>query len=230
MATLETGGTLRGGKDAWLLVKFKVDDPVVQEVFAGEVVPFGMVHANHGSRASYLMLTPIRVVCANTLGMAHEGRQVDQYVKVVHRGGARIRLVEAAERMFSGIVERYKVIALQYSAMKARILTVDEFTASVLDTLAPLPEASDVASSRGFTAAMNRAETRRTTLRLHWEGGRGHAGDHSAWEAYNGAIETLDHEEGVFTVRGSRVESMLMGRLQDQKQKVADAIYALCRN
>ena len=42
-AVLETAGALRLGEDVWILVRFDLDDPVVQEVFADEVKPFGLL-------------------------------------------------------------------------------------------------------------------------------------------------------------------------------------------
>ena len=66
-ATIETAGALREGRDVWLLVRFDVQDPVVQETFADEVVPFGLLSNNHvGKRQVVMQETPIRVVCSNT--------------------------------------------------------------------------------------------------------------------------------------------------------------------
>lgn len=50
LASLETGGALRDGRDAWMLVRFNIDSPVVQEVFADEVIPFGMISNNHSGQ------------------------------------------------------------------------------------------------------------------------------------------------------------------------------------
>ncbi|MGH7500750.1 MAG: hypothetical protein ACREL7_03235 [Longimicrobiales bacterium] len=32
---------LRSGRDVWMLVRFNVNSPIVREVFADELVPFG---------------------------------------------------------------------------------------------------------------------------------------------------------------------------------------------
>src|SRR5688572_35450 len=38
LASLETGGALRAGRDVWMLVRFNIDSPLVREVFADEVI------------------------------------------------------------------------------------------------------------------------------------------------------------------------------------------------
>jgi phage/plasmid-like protein (TIGR03299 family) len=237
VASLETGGVLRHGRDAWMLVRFDIKDPVVQEVFADEVVPFGLITNNHsGDAKALVMQTPIRVVCANTLGQALVGwRDRADTIAVAHRGGARVKLVEAAEKLFGGIVERYRVIAEQYAALKARILTVEEFTSHVLDVASPLPRElhtpeGEHLTVRGYDLARAASEKRRTAILDAWVSGTGHVGDHSAWEAYNAAVEVIDHDATMFRVRGSRVASLISGRLLDKKSAVLDHVARLCRN
>lgn len=235
VATIETGGTLKDGRDAWLLLRFKVDDPVVQEVFTDEIVPFALFTNNHtGARRAICMETPIRVVCANTLGFAIQGMSRDRAIFVVHRGDAKVKMLEAAERLFGGLVERYHTIAEHYRTLKQTIITVEQFTKAVLDTLAPLPADGDefarvkaVMSKRGFDTMMNRALDRRAALTNLWIGGKGHTGDGSSWEAYNGAVEAIDHDNELFPVRGSRVEALAFGRLVDKKEKVLRNLVAL---
>lgn len=235
VAHLETGGTLRGGRDAWMMVRFDIDDPVVREVFADEVVPFGLITNNHSGEARVLVMqTPIRVVCANTLGMALVNwKDRADTVAVAHKGEARVKVVEAAEKLFGGIVERYRVIAEQYSAMKARILTTDEFIRTVLDKASPLPKdlhgyETEHLTVRGYDLARKRSEERREAITTAWTSGKGHIGDRSAWEAYNGAVEVIDHDAELYRTRGSRVASLLGGRLLEAKSAVLNSVAVLC--
>jgi phage/plasmid-like protein (TIGR03299 family) len=235
VAHLETGGTLRGGRDVWMLVRFDVTDPVVQEVFAAEVTPFGLITNNHAGEARALVMeTPIRVVCANTLGMALTGwRDRANAIAVTHRGDAKVRMVDAAEKLFSGLVERYRTIAEQYRALKARILTVEEFTEHVLNHAAPLPGdlhglRTDHLTVRGYDMAREAAERRRSAITQAWHGGKGHTGDGSAWEGYNGAVEVIDHDSELFRTKGSRVAGLLGGRLLERKTAVLNSLAKLC--
>lgn len=236
VAHLETGGTLRGGKDVWMLVRFDIDDPVVREVFAEEIVPFGLITNNHSGEARALVMqTPIRVVCANTLGAAMTGWQNRQEViKIGHRGDARLRMIEAAENLFGGIIERYRTIAETYRDLKATIISVEQFTQSVLDVAAPLPAKNETVDTqhltiRGFDNAMEAAMDRRGRITDMWERGAGHIGNHSAWEAYNAAVEVIDHDSDRFKTRGSRVAAMIGGRLVQKKEQVLNALVTLSR-
>lgn len=234
VATLETGGTLREGRDAWMLVKFNINDPVVQEVFSNEVIPYGLFLNNHsGHSKASVMQTPIRVVCANTLAVALRDKTVN--ISVKHRKNVRMRYIEAAEDFLSKITDRYKHISESYRIMKEKILTVEEFTNSVLNTIAPLPVKpeegfKDQRNRRLFDTRMNKAEVKRDRLAQAWEGGLGHTGNHSAWEGYNGAIQVIDHEDKYFKVRGSRLESMIDGNISDVKDKLFESVLAICRN
>src|SRR4051812_10688743 len=72
-ALIETAGVLRGGADAWLLTRWDTDKlgPDARAVFAADILPYAAVLVNHtGRRAMLLGNTAIRIVCANTLGMA----------------------------------------------------------------------------------------------------------------------------------------------------------------
>jgi len=235
VATLETGGTLRGGRDAWLMAKFSIDDPVVREVFADEVVPFALITNNHaGESRVVVMETPIRVVCANTLGAAVSRMDATNAVAVAHVGDARTKVVEAAEKMFLGLIERYRTIAESYATLKAARLTVDSFVSSVLDVASPLPPdlgtfAAEHMTVRGYDMARASAERRRSAIREAWTSGKGHVGDHSAWEAYNGAVEVIDHDATLYRTNGSRVAAMLGGRLLERKSAVLEAVLAECR-
>lgn len=228
VASIETAGVLRDGADAWMLVRFAIQDPVVREVFADEVVPFAVVTTNHtGRRKVVVMETPIRVVCANTLAMAFARGGHVNAVGVSHRGdGGRARLIDTADRFFSGITERYVAIAEAFKVLKARVLTVEEFTKSVLDVALPFP--TDEKAPR-FLSSMDRALDRRDVVTKLWDAGKGHTGDHSAWEAWNGLIQAVDHDVDTFRVRESRVSSLLDGSLGTVKREVLDSLLAVCK-
>lgn len=231
VAQLETGGTLREGRDAWMMVRFNIADPVVQEAFAGEVIPFGLIANNHsGERRALLMETPVRVVCANTLGQATRGARVGHSVSVTHRGDARVKLVDAAQELFAQVVDRYRVIGAQYVALRARILSVEEFTRTVLDTLAPMPSKAemDALTPAGRDRSLDRLNATRSTVSRLWTAGTGHTGNLSAWEAYNGAVEALDHDPETFRATGSRLQSLMTGRLGYLKSQVLTELVGIC--
>lgn len=223
LASLETGGTLRGGRDVWMLARFNIDHPVVQEVFADEVVPFGLISNNHtGTRQVIVQNTPIRVVCANTLGMALENRRTPSAIKVRHTASVEAKTVEAAETLWKGIVERMVQTARQYQRLREKHIGTAMFRTQVLDAIAPLPEFEEgVKLTARQEGSLSRAIQRRERLSHLWIAGKGHEGDESAWEAYNGVIQSLDHDQDLWRVRGGeRTQSMAFGRLGQMKAQV----------
>jgi phage/plasmid-like protein (TIGR03299 family) len=243
VATLETGGTLRGGADVWLQAKFDLAKfgPIAQRVLGDEVEPFALIANNHnGRRGCLLSLTPIRVVCANTLGMSENMSGAGNAAE--HDGGKAIivrhtenhgeRLVTAAEKLFHSVVARYETIARHYEAMKARYLTNAEFAAAVLDVIAPDPRAVRTWNPEAKLAdvVVRRCEAKRATLTRLWTDGTGHAGDFSAWEAYNAAVEAIDHDvDGLFPLRGGvyRTASLLDGTYATMKAGVLHKVTKL---
>ena len=222
---LETGGALREGADAWILGRFNVErfGPVVREVFADQIVPYILVANNHnGRRKARIAQTPIRVVCANTLDMVDQdiGRGIGRSVAVRHVQGAERRMVEAAEKLLGAIIERYETLATQYRILKNVTLTPAEFDTLVLDPVAPDPRTNPdwTPSTPSAEAALERALGKRYEIRRLWTDGDGHTGDSSAWEAYNGLVQAVDHGTGLFPVRFERTRSLLDGRLRDLKR------------
>src|SRR5690606_19317459 len=229
LASLETGGALRGGRDVWMLVRFNIDSPVVREVFADEVIPFGMISNNHaGQRQVVVQETPIRVVCANTLGAALRDRR--RAVGVRHTASVEARTIEAARSLWASLIDRYDQIANQYRLLQRYHLDTALFRKLVLDVAAPVPDELDRA---GLTprqkVARQRVLARRDRLSHLWENGAGHCGDHSAWEAYNAVVESVDHDEEVWRVRGSHAEALLDERLVEIEDRVLGTLVTAAR-
>lgn len=229
VARVETAGSLRGGADVWMLVEFQVDHPTVQEVFNGEVIPYGLISNNHsGRRQVTVMETPIRVVCANTLGMSHAmaDNGTAEAIKIRHTISVERKTVEAAEELFKGVVERHVEIARQYKAMKETYLEEERFRALILDVAAPIPMQQTFPMSAREESAHLRQMARRDELSRLWTAGLGHKGDRSLWEAYNGFVQAVDHNTTLWRTRGSRVVSMMDGGLGNLKQRVLDVCVA----
>jgi hypothetical protein len=94
----------------------------------------------------------------------------------------------------------------------------------------PLPDPSEAKSPRGkkvMETKLAAALQNRDIVSRLWTSGKGHTGDGSAWEAYNGLVEAVDHDETAFpTRRGSRTEALMIGTLGDIKDRVGEALMA----
>jgi phage/plasmid-like protein (TIGR03299 family) len=227
---LETGGVLRDGADAWLMGRWDLSKfgDTAREVFGEEVLPFATVMANHSGRRGVLLgQTPVRIVCANTLGAA-EADGVSRWESIAHVAGANLRLVEVATEMFAKVIEKYEVIAAQYKLLMATTLTPEMFKQLVLDVAAPDPTLlpSWNPEAKMAESVVARVERKRARVTELWTSGKGHSGEPTAWFAYNGAVEALDHDKGLFPTRAGcyRTASLLGGTLAKAKEQVLDGL------
>jgi phage/plasmid-like protein (TIGR03299 family) len=236
VAAIETGGVLRDGADAWLLVRWDLSKfgPDVREVFGrdGCILPYATVMANHsGRRGVMLGHTAIRIVCANTLGAAEvdaAGYGASRWRTVQHKGDAKSKLVEAAQDLFHGVVERFGVIARQYRMLMATRLTDDAFGRMVLDVVAPDPrkDAKFNPEAKLAEVVLERALRKRRAVTNLWTEGKGHTGEKTAWYAYQAAVEALDHDRELWPTRAGswRTASLLDGELARMKNRVLDGL------
>lgn len=236
LATIETGGTLREGRDVWMSVKFNIESDSVRRVFGDEVKPYGLISNNHnGARKVTIQETPVRVVCANTLGFAlartktnNGSKPQDRALTVRHTTNVKANVVTAAADLFGQITQRYELIAQQYQALKNVILSEELFARLVLDVAAPLPEGpksvrEDKIAINAFEKAKAKAEAKRARLSQLWTDGDGHQGDHSAWEAYNAATQSFDHDAEMWGAK-NQLESLFDGQLSKVKNEVVQTL------
>lgn len=114
-AALHTAGSLRGGSRVWVLAKLN-RDPV--EVTPGDTVEKYLLlsHGHDGSLAVRVGFTPIRVVCANTLAVAH-GDKASKLLRLKHTLNLADNLravrdvVNVANAEFEATAEQYRALA-----------------------------------------------------------------------------------------------------------------------
>ena len=91
----ETAGSLQGGKKVWLLARMPQD-----YIITGERISPYLVFSNthDGSGAIKVALTPIRVVCNNTLNLALSSAK--RSWSMIHTGDIQGKLEEAKDTLF----------------------------------------------------------------------------------------------------------------------------------
>lgn len=217
-ATIETGGVLRRGGDAWLLVRWNLDRMGDQvRAFGGKVQPYGLVAANHtGRRGVLLQDTPVVVVCANTLA---QSEYAGSGIVVRHTATGTDRMVRAAEALWGGVGARYEALAAQWTKLQAETCSHRLFEKAVLDIIAPTDRLDPSSKLAGMV--QDRLAAQRTSLTRLFNEGTGVDGSHSKWSAYMSATEALDHDpDKVFASRGSRAQQLLDGHLATKKRTV----------
>jgi phage/plasmid-like protein (TIGR03299 family) len=198
-AALHTAGSLRNGSRIWVLAKLN-RTPLV--VAAGDEVEKYLLlsHGHDGSLAVRVGFTPVRVVCQNTLSMAH-GSDASKLIRVkhtkdVHENLKNVReVMDVANAEFEANAEQYRLLARK-SINQADLRRYVKQVFRVED------------GQEGGTRLKNiMAEVVGLA-----EAGRGNelaSVSGTLWTAYNGVAEWLGSRRG--HSQGSRLDSLWFG-------------------
>lgn len=207
-AHLTTAGSLCEGRKVWVMAE--IGDPLTI-VKGDEVRRFVLLSNSHdGTQSVRVGFTPIRVVCANTLAMAHSDAE-SQLLRMRHTKGLKDELKRVQEIMnlanseFEATAEQYRALAakkivnrndLRDYVKRVMLLTnkkdengneTDELTKKSADTYAAILENFD--SGRGVSEAKKAKGT--------W------------WAAYNAVTEYLSYARG--KTSDGRLDSLWFG-------------------
>ncbi len=203
--TYHTAGALGSGERIWMLAKLpntirvKGTDDITEQYLL-------LSNSHNGSSSLRVFFTPIRVVCANTLGAA-ERRGRKQGVSIYHRGDLSAKVGEAQKVL--GLASRF------YDDLEAKInhlastplnkLQLDNYLQSLY------PDSPETKS--------NRARNIRSELTRLFEEGKGQdipGIRHTAWAAFNAVTEHVDHHRSTrgnsdLEKRSNRLKSAWFG-------------------
>jgi phage/plasmid-like protein (TIGR03299 family) len=200
----ETVGSLWGGRRVWVLARL----PEFIELGGDQSATYVYVANSHdGSMAVTAAATPIRIVCANTLGaalrQAEHGSHAERTFRLRHTGNLQAKFAEARQvlgmtinyqKQFKALADRLALEPISEGALERRVLrhlwvTDDE--------------------NLGRRARENRERTIERVLAIF--GGRGIAGDTTGnspgtkWTAFNAIAEHLDYGRR-YTARTNQVQ------------------------
>lgn len=177
-----TAGALGKGERVWMLAKLPNEIRIKNSEDVTE--QFLLLSNSHdGTSSLRVFFTPIRVVCANTLGAA-ERRGRRQGVSIVHKGDLDAKVNEAqavlglAKRFYDSLGEKMNVLANYYPNRKK----IEDYFESLYPNI---PDARNT-----------RSENVRKELMHLFEHGRGQnipATRLSMWAAFNAVTEYVDH-------------------------------------
>ncbi len=131
----ETAGSLLGGRKVWLLARMPHE-----YIISGErVSPYLLFsNAHDGSGAVRVALTPIRVVCNNTLNLALATAK--RSWSMVHTGDVRSRMKEAEDTLF--LAGQYMdSLGKEFDALRKKKLS-DRQVMEYIEILLPLEDGS----------------------------------------------------------------------------------------
>jgi phage/plasmid-like protein (TIGR03299 family) len=214
-AMYHTAGSLLGGERVWILAKLpgyvKTAKDDVSEKF------LLLVNTHDGSRAMYMMFTPIRVVCQNTLNAAAGGSEIKAWVRHTKNVGtkmdevrSKIGVINAKFSLFEELSRKMAVTAITAQAWKDYLQHLE---------LAPTGKEDDTARRRATSDTLNELFEKGPGAELKSAKG-------TVWGAFNAVAAYTDH------VRGSDPEkkaiSLLFGSGAWLKQAGWERALELC--
>ncbi|MBD5488691.1 MAG: DUF945 domain-containing protein [Lachnospiraceae bacterium] len=140
----ETAGSLQGGKRVWILARLPKE-----YIISGEQISPYLVFSNahDGSGAVKVALTPVRVVCNNTLNLALDTAK--RSWSMVHTGNIRDKLQEAEQTLF--MAEEYMVrLGKEFENLQKQKVT-DSQVAEYIERLLPLDKGATSIQDKNIT-------------------------------------------------------------------------------
>ncbi len=200
-AALHTGGALFGGSRIWALAKLNRDP---MEIAAGDVIEKYILlsHSHDGSLAVRAGFTPIRVVCWNTLSMAHSA-DASKLIRLKHSKNVKTNLENLREVMnlvnaeFEATAEQYRLLqrkSINQNDLRKYVKLVFKVEADdnvIWPNGARSKEQKEVVSERQKNILEEVLELCETGKGNNLPSVRG-----TYWSAYNGVTEYLSYVNG----------------------------------
>jgi phage/plasmid-like protein (TIGR03299 family) len=221
-AKYETAGSLREGAVVFYSMELNAIDLKIKGSKLDETVKTYLLLTNShdGSKALEALISPVRVVCMNTLNMAIGQRKA--YFRMRHTGSMEGKI--AAARQALGItfnyLEGFKELAEGLSLKRVVDAQVEEILRSAV-----WPTQAETVGQLAQTSAGKAMQLYQSSPTL--EGIRG-----TAWGVLNAVAEYADHEasfksRGVSTVQDIRANSILWGEAHYAKDRAVKALVEL---
>lgn len=189
-AALHTAGCLDEGRKVWVLAKLALDNATI--VPGDEVSKFILLSNSHdGTLAVRVGFTPIRVVCMNTLRMAHSDDATKliriRHHKTLQKTLENIReVMNVANQEFEATAEQYRFLASRKVANQKDIENYVKIVLGVEET-----EDGKPLSTRTTNTIADIVKRFDSGIGTNIPGVRG-----TYWGAYNAITEWLSHERG----------------------------------
>ena len=205
-----TAGSIGGGKKVWMLAELSKSKVVVA---GDEIKPYFLFYNAHdGTSRARAILTPVRVICANTLSYAVGGEHANAGFAFRHTANIESQVAAAQDAL--GIIQQ------GYDDMgeKFNFLASEKYNEAAIKSYAALLFPHEKAA--GDVAIQNTNARREILVHLAAEG-QGNTRPQikgTWWAAYNGATEILDHLGGWKSNEG-RMNDLIWGDRASRKSK-----------
>lgn len=194
LATLETAGSLFDGEKVWVMAKLNSEDSVIVKKADDRIEKFLLLSNSHdGTTAARVGFTPVRVVCNNTLTLAHEHRK-SSLIKVLHTGNV-VENLEALRETINAIDAQFEATAEQYRFLAGHKINQEDLKKYIKVVF---DREADFESLDTFQDAKTMGPATKMVIEL-FETGRGNhlSGVKGTWwAAYNAMTEYLQYYRG----------------------------------
>jgi phage/plasmid-like protein (TIGR03299 family) len=189
LVTLETAGSLRQGKRVWILARIS-DNSDIKIVGDDIIRKFFLLSNGHdGTLAVRVGFSAVRVVCANTLALAHRAGE-SQLIRLKH-GRSVVQnlenlreIINVANQSFEASAEQFRFLATRQISQK----DLAKYVKVVLGHEATDDEKISVRTANQIGEIIDLFE--------HGRGNREVGVKGTYWAAYNAVTEYLSHQAG----------------------------------
>lgn len=213
-ATYETAGSLFGGKVVWMLLNLnkpvKVDEDITHNYLL-------LTNSHDGSSSLKGLTTPIRVVCANTLRMALNGKKNSFAFR--HTKNLQGKVAQARS-ILNGSYEYIDEFQLEMEKLLDTEITNQRFV-EIMDTVLPIPE-----PTTENVKAVTRITNQRGEITSLFNNPEFATQKNTAWALINA---TSNYEQWKASIRGkaSREEKLASKTLLGIENPITDKVHSL---
>jgi phage/plasmid-like protein (TIGR03299 family) len=199
----ETAGSIKGGRQVFGSLALERDVVIDENGVGDKINSYLLVNTSHdGSIAIQASVTPVRVVCANTLNLAlgtgvGRNRTTKQSYKIRHTQTAQGKVQAAREAL--GLANAYlDQFSIMANELIQREITQDKFQ-EIINLAYPAPDKDSK------QIAMTKWANKINTIEEIYVGDTNHMIAGTAWGALNALTERLDWYR---SARGGNTEAM----------------------
>jgi len=217
LAKFETAGSLKEGAVIWGLAKI---EGLEADVIPGDTVKRYVLLSNshNGVQAVRGGFTEIRVVCQNTLGMAHAQSDSNRLLRVKHSGNIEQNMINLRDTM-DLIHQEFRANVDQYRKLAHHAFYKDDVVRLVKKVVLDI-EPNEKLSTRSQNILEHILDCVKNSPGAD-------AAPNTAWGAYNGINYYLLQESGTKSDKSNRLYSAWFGINKTKDQQVLNNLVAL---
>lgn len=186
IASLETAGSLFGGQKVFVLAKINLPDMVIVPQSDDRIESYVLLSNSHDGGSIRVGFTPVRVVCNNTLTMAHHDK-ASKLVRIRHSASVESNLLNVQETM-NLINQQFEATSEQFKKLAHIDVNQTDVRKYFIEVFKLKEEEEAIKKQRTLEQLTELFEYGRGN---HLPGVRG-----TAWAAYNAATEYMQYYGG----------------------------------